>query len=133
MKLLIKALAAFHKACDVKQWFKNLSDIPEEDYQLRLRLLKEEVEEFENAHKNRDKVEMADALADIIYIAVGTANIMNIPLDKVWDEVQRSNMDKVDPTTGKVKKREDGKVLKPDGWKGPQIEKVLEEHKEISD
>ena len=100
---------------------------------MRLRLLKEEVEEFENAHKNRDKVEMADALADIIYIAVGTANIMNIPLDKVWDEVQRSNMDKVDPTTGKVKKREDGKVLKPDGWKGPQIEKVLEEHKEISD
>jgi predicted HAD superfamily Cof-like phosphohydrolase len=128
MQQLIKDLIAFHKACDVKQWFKNLKDIPDDIYELRLRLLEEEFEEFKEAHKNKDKVEMADALADMIYIAVGTANVMNIPLDKVWAEVQRSNMDKVDPETGKVKKREDGKVLKPEGWQGPKVKEVIDEH-----
>ena len=128
MQSLIQDLSAFHNACDVQQWFKDLKDIPEDIYQLRLRLLEEEFNEFKKAHEDRDKVEMADALADMIYIAVGTANVMNIPLDKVWAEVQRSNMAKVDPETGKVKKREDGKVLKPEGWTPPQIETVLEEH-----
>jgi predicted HAD superfamily Cof-like phosphohydrolase len=104
--------------------------MPEETYQLRLRLLEEEFQEFKDAHAAHDKVEMADALADIIYLAVGTANVMNIPLDKVWEEVQRSNMDKIDKTTGKVKRREDGKILKPEGWQGPQVEKVLKEHDE---
>lgn len=128
MKSLIQDLNNFHIACDVAQWFKNLKDIPEDIYELRLRLLEEEFLEFKEAHGNRDKVGMADALADMIYIAVGTANVMNIPLDKVWEEVQRSNMAKVDPQTGKVRKREDGKVLKPEGWQGPQIEKVIAEH-----
>jgi len=128
MQTLIQDLAAFHKACDVQEWFKNLEDIPEEVYQLRLRLLEEEFNEFKKAHAEKDKVEMADALADMIYIAVGTANVMNIPLDKVWNEVQRSNMAKVDPSTGKVTKREDGKILKPEGWTPPQIQKVLKEH-----
>lgn len=128
MKSLIQDLSAFHQACDVQEWFKNLSDMPEEIYKLRLRLLEEEFNEFKKAHEEHDKVEMADALADLIYIAVGTANVMNIPLDKVWAEVQRSNMAKVDPKTGKVRKREDGKVLKPEGWTPPQIEKVIAEH-----
>ena len=128
MQTLIQDLSLFHNACNIQEWFKDLKDIPEETYQLRLRLLEEEFQEFKDAHKDRDKVEMADALADIIYLAVGTANVMNIPLDKVWAEVQRSNMDKIDKTTGKVKRREDGKILKPEGWQGPQVSKVLKEH-----
>lgn len=128
MKSLINDLSDFHDACDVQQWFADLKDIPEDVYQLRLRLLEEEFNEFKKAHSEHDKVEMADALADMIYIAVGTANVMNIPLDKIWAEVQRSNMAKVDPSTGKVKKREDGKILKPEGWTPPQIESVLDNH-----
>ena len=130
MQQLIKDLMAFHKACGITEWFKQLKDIPESVYQLRLRLLKEEVDEFEEAHTQKDKVGMADALADIIYIAVGTANVMNIPLDKVWAEVQRSNMAKIDDTTGKVRRREDGKILKPEGWTPPQVESVLKKHDE---
>ena len=57
----------------------------------------------------------------MIYIAVGTALELGIPLEPVWDEVHRSNMAKVDPETGKVRKREDGKVLKPEGWVRPDI------------
>lgn len=129
MKSLIQDLSSFHQACDVQEWFKELKDIPESIYELRLRLLEEEFNEFKEAHGEKDKVGMADALADMIYIAVGTANVMNIPLDKVWAEVQRSNMAKVDPVTGKVKKRDDGKILKPDGWTPPNIEGIIENHK----
>jgi predicted HAD superfamily Cof-like phosphohydrolase len=70
-------------------------------------------------------VEVADALADMVYIIVGTALEFGIPLDRVWDEVQRSNMAKVDPVSGRVEKRADGKVKKPQGWEGPRISEAL--------
>ncbi len=89
---------------------------------MRARLLDEEVREFHNALSEDDNIiELADALADIIYIVVGTALEFGIPLDRVWTEVQRSNMAKVDPTTGKAKHRVDGKILKPEGWTPPDI------------
>ena len=80
---------------------------------LRYNLLKEEFEEYETAESNDDIVEIADALADIIYIACGTAVSYGIPLDKIFDEVHRSNMAKL--VDGKVLRREDGKIKKPEG------------------
>lgn len=71
-----------------------------------------------------DHVEAADALADIVYVCLGAANEFGIPLDKVWEEVHRSNMAKIGPN-GEVKRRADGKVIKPEGWVGPDIKKVL--------
>lgn len=68
---------------------------------------------------------IADGLADVIYVAVGAALEFGIPLDRVWAEVHRSNMAKVDPATGKVIKRADGKVLKPEGWTPPDVAGVL--------
>jgi len=76
-----------------------------------------------NAELEHDIVEIADALADIIYIACGTAVSYGIPLDKVFEEVHRSNMAKL--VDGKPLKREDGKVIKPVGWTAPDIAGVL--------
>lgn len=71
-----------------------------------------------------DHVALADGLADLIYVCIGAANEFGIPLDKVWAEVHRSNMAKIGPN-GEVKRREDGKVIKPDGWTPPDIAGVL--------
>ena len=90
---------------------------------LRMKLLAEEMYEDTAAENDNDIVEIADALADIIYIACGTAVAYGIPLDDVFEEVHASNMAKL--VDGKPIYREDGKVLKPEGWKPPDIESVL--------
>jgi predicted HAD superfamily Cof-like phosphohydrolase len=92
---------------------------------LRLNLLTEEVAEYAEAEINNDLVEVADALADIIYIACGTAVSYGIPLDRIFDEVHRSNMAKL--VDGKVIRREDGKIQKPEGWTPPDIETIIKE------
>lgn len=92
---------------------------------MRHRLLTEEVKELEEAIMENDVVEVADALADIIYIALGSA-IMYFGAERfaqVWDEVQRSNMAKT--VDGKMVMRADGKILKPEGWAPPRIEQAL--------
>lgn len=99
----------------------NLPD--ENERHLRKILLQEEVDEYLNAELEHDIVEIADALADIIYIACGTAVSYGIPLDKVFEEVHRSNMAKL--VDGKPLKREDGKVIKPVGWTAPDVAGVL--------
>lgn len=125
MKSILSDVRAFHEVCDVP--IRSRPSFPGIDrVTLRNRLLWEEFNEYQEAVANRDIVATADAIADIIYIAVGTALEFGIPLDRVWDEVQRSNMAKVDPVTGKVRKRFDGKVEKPRGWRGPDIEGVME-------
>ena len=95
-----------------------------EERKLRIKLLDEEVFEYTDAEYADDLVEIADALADIIYIACGTAVSYGIPLDDVFAEVHRSNMAKL--VDGKVIRREDGKVQKPEGWTAPDIKGVLE-------
>ena len=105
-----------------------------EDYNerdLRINLLEEEFKEYMNAEEKNDITEIADALADIIYIACGTAVSYGIPLDKVFAEVHRSNMAKL--VDGKPIYREDGKVMKPEGWTPPQLEQFtkFQFHKQI--
>jgi predicted HAD superfamily Cof-like phosphohydrolase len=97
---------------------------------LRMKLITEEFNELCDAEQDNDIVEIADALADIIYIALGTAVSYGIPLDKVFEEVHRSNMAKL--VDGKVLRRADGKVQKPEGWSPPDIAGVLKKsHDEI--
>lgn len=91
---------------------------------LRISLLEEEFDEYTTAEEENDLVEIADALADIIYIACGTAAEYGIDLDAVFAEVHRSNMAKL--VDGKVLRREDGKVKKPEGWTPPDIAGVLQ-------
>ena len=123
---LIKDLLHFHMACDVKE-FGSLESVPLEVRELRFNLLLEEFEEYKEAEDKDDEIWIADALVDLIYIAIWTARVYWIPLDKVWEEVQKSNMAKIDPKSWKVVKREDWKVLKPDGWTPPQIHKAIKE------
>lgn len=124
MKTLLDDVRAFHVATDTPAL-----DVPAlpstERRNLRASLIAEEAHETMNAMAAGDIVEIADGLADLIYVAVGTALEYGIPLDRVWAEVQRSNMAKVDPDTGKVVKRDDGKVLKPAGWTAPDIAGAL--------
>lgn len=115
-------------ACDVKE-FDMFESVPKEMRELRIRLLQEEFNEYLKWEKENDEIAIADALADMIYIAVWTARVYGIPLDEVWAEVQRANMDKVDKATWKVRKREDGKVLKPEWWVWPQIESLIKRRK----
>lgn len=124
MEKLLADLKAFHIACDVPV-LPAPALPPQDRLQLRERLLTEEFEEYKSAIRQSDLVEAADALADLIYVAVGTALELGIPLDRVWNEVQRSNMAKVDPETGKVRRRDDGKILKPDGWAPPDVKSAI--------
>ena len=113
----------FHKAFG--QRIGEKPEFPDEDERkLRVKLLKEEFIEYMDGESFNDLVEVADALADIIYIACGTAVSYGIPLDDVFAEVHRSNMAKL--VDGKVIRREDGKIQKPEGWTPPDIKGVLD-------
>lgn len=87
----------------------------------RLRLLDEERHELTDALKLEDTNETADAIADMIYVLVGTAISFGIDLRPVWSEVHRSNMAKVGGGN-----HADGKIKKPEGWHPPDIAKALE-------
>ena len=90
-----------------------------------MRLLKEEFDEYNQGEYNNDLENIAKELADIIYIVCGTAVSYGIPLDRVFEEVHRSNMAKL--VDGKPVRRDDGKILKPEGWTPPNIKKILYE------
>ena len=94
-----------------------------EERELRKKLLAEEYTEYVVAEYKNDLIEIADALADIIYIACGTAVSYGIPLDRLFAEVHRSNMAKL--VDGKVIRRSDGKVQKPEGWTPPDVKNIL--------
>lgn len=99
-----------------------LDDYP---FELRKELIREEVQEFYDACDDRDITAMADALVDIMVVTLGAGSAAGIDLGPLFAEVHRTNMAKVGPD-GKVIRREDGKVLKPEGWEPPRIQKLLE-------
>lgn len=123
MHSLTVDVARFHAATDTPQLAKPRF-VPERA-QLRIDLINEEAKETTSAMASGDLPQIADGLADLIYVSIGAALEFGIPLGAVWAEVQRSNMAKVDPSTGKVRKRADGKVLKPEGWTPPDIERII--------
>lgn len=87
-------------------------------------LIVEEFKELVTAFGNRDIVEIADACADLKWVIEGLEHTLQIPQQAVWNEVARSNLSKIS-STGKVIKREDGKVLKPEGWTPPNIKAII--------
>ena len=91
---------------------------------LRLSLIKEEFDELENAMNKKDLVEIADALTDILYVTYGTGHAFGINLDKCFDEVQNSNMSKLDQN-GKPIYNELGKVMKGPSYFKPNLKKLL--------
>ena len=124
MRDLIEDVTAFHNACDVPVLHEPAVP-PKDRVDLRVALIKEEARELIDAMHEGDLLETADGMADLIYVTVGAALEFGIPLDRVWAAVQTANMAKVDLSTGKVRKREDGKVLKPEDWQAPDIAAAL--------
>lgn len=93
-----------------------------EQYALYHNLIKEEVNELEESRTREDDV---DALIDILVVTIGALQSIGVDIEGAWNEVVRSNMAKIDPETGMVRKREDGKVLKPEGWTPPELKQFL--------
>ncbi|MEW6772916.1 MAG: nucleoside triphosphate pyrophosphohydrolase family protein [Bacteroidota bacterium] len=100
--------------------------LSKEEFLLRYNLIKEENEEYLNACEKGDIIEIADALGDILYIALGTLlrHGLQHKIDEVFEEIHRSNMSKLGPD-GKPIYREDGKVLKGPNYFKPDIKKIL--------
>ena len=91
---------------------------------LRYDLIKEELDELKIAMDNKDFLEVADALTDILYVTYGAGHAFGIDLDKCFDEVQNSNMSKLNKN-GKPIYNEDGKVMKGPGYFKPDLKKIL--------
>jgi predicted HAD superfamily Cof-like phosphohydrolase len=91
---------------------------------LRYELIREELEEFKDALKNKDILEVADALTDILYVTYGAGHAFGIDLDKCFEEVQQSNMSKLDEK-GKPIYNESGKVMKGPGYFKPDLTKFV--------
>lgn len=99
-------------------------------YDFRRDFMQEELDEFVDAWQVDDLAKMADALVDLVYVAMGTAHLMGLPWQELWDEVQRANMSKeraaADGSNSVRKSSFD--VVKPAGWTPPDIEGILTQH-----
>jgi|TARA_R110000824_G_scaffold53800_1_gene148599 NTP pyrophosphatase (non-canonical NTP hydrolase) len=92
----------------------------------RITFLQEELDELENAYINKDLTEVADALIDIVYVAMGTAHMHNLPWEELWDEVQQSNLKKERATSVEDSRRMTMlDVVKPKDWQAPRIKSLL--------
>ena len=107
------------------QEVKTKAEFPSEKIiKLRLNLIQEELDEFEQALKNKDLKEVADALTDILYVTYGAGHAFGIDLDKCFEEVQNSNMSKLDEN-GKPIYNESGKVMKGPNYFKPDLSKFV--------
>ena len=111
--------ASFMQACDQTVGVEN-----RDQYALYLDLIREEVQELEDS---QHPVSDLDALIDILVVTIGAIHSMGADAEGAWNEVMRSNLAKIDPESGRVLKREDGKVLKPAGWTAPVLDPFLNE------
>ena len=107
----------FMRACD--QTVEGYNDL---QYDMYLGLIGEEVDELTQAVIDDNKVEQLDALIDILVVTIGAIHSLGADGESAWKEVMQTNFAKIDKETGKVRKREDGKVLKPLGWIPPNLE-----------
>ena len=118
----------FMRACDQTVGRVN-NEINEDQYDLYLDLIKEEVAELQVAVDTCDPVEQLDALIDILVVTIGAIHSGGFDAEGAWKEVMRTNFAKIDHKTGKVRKREDGKVLKPVGWTAPELKQFIKDVK----
>jgi len=108
--------AKFMTACD-----QSVGEFNVEQFNLYTKLIEEEFKELKVAIDNVDQVETLDALIDIVVVTIGALHSMGADVEGAWKEVMQTNFAKIDKDTGKVRKREDGKVLKPIGWEPPVL------------
>jgi predicted HAD superfamily Cof-like phosphohydrolase len=94
---------------------------------LYLELINEEMNELSDGVEGGSDVATLDAICDTIWTLIGYAHAKGYPIETAWDAVALSNLRKIDLRTGKVNRRADGKVLKPEGWKPPDISRILDD------
>ena len=126
MKKQIDAVRKFHEVYKIPFKDSPTTDISKNLLSLRYRLMSEENEEYLEAAENGDLIEVADALGDMLYILCGTiiTHGMQHKIEEVFDEIQRSNMSKLD-NDGNPIYREDGKVMKGPNYFKPDINSIL--------
>lgn len=106
----------FMRACD-----QTVDGSDPAQYAMYMKLIDEEVGELHQAVLANDEVEQLDALIDILVVTIGAIHSAGFDSEAAWKEVMATNFAKIDRDTGKVRKREDGKVLKPTGWTAPNL------------
>ena len=109
----------FMKACD-----QSVGVLNKPQYQLYCNLIKEE---FDELCASNNIVDDLDALIDILVVTVGAIHSLGADGEGAWKEVMSTNFAKIDKDTGKVRKREDGKVLKPTGWTPPSLSQFVKD------
>jgi len=126
MKKQLDAVALFHTTYGLGVSQKPKADLGVSKNELRFNLMKEENEEYLEAVKNDDLIEVADALGDMLYILCGTIleHGLQHKIEEVFDEIQRSNMSKLGED-GKPIYREDGKVMKGPNYFKPDFSKII--------
>ncbi len=110
----------FMRACD-----QTVDSFNEDQYGMYLKLISEEMQELAVAINEEDTVEQLDALIDILVVTIGAIHSAGFDAEGAWKEVMKTNFAKIDKDTGKVRKREDGKVLKPTGWVAPDLKPFI--------
>jgi len=130
---ILKDIDNFHKKYGFEKNEK--IDIPNNSELINFRtaFLMEELAEYTNAITKKDAAGALDALVDIVYIALGTAWLFNLPFEKAWTEVQKANMNKIRAKDKTGKRGTKFDVVKPKDWKAPNIEKIIEEEREINE
>ena len=110
----------FMRACG-----QSVDSFSELQYAMYIKLIDEEHQELLEATLSDDRVEQLDALIDILVVTIGAIHSAGMDAEGAWKEVMSTNFAKIDKDTGLVRKREDGKVLKPVGWKAPKLARFL--------
>jgi predicted HAD superfamily Cof-like phosphohydrolase len=113
---VFRDMEKFMRACD--------QNVPGslDQYEMYCNLIREEFEELQAANNDEEAL---DALIDILVVTIGAIHSMGANGEGAWKEVMKTNFAKIDRETGKVRKREDGKVLKPVGWTAPNLKPYL--------
>ena len=126
MKKQIDHVAEFHDVFQIGNESSPKVDVGSEVYMLRYNLMREENDEYLDACRQGDLVEVADALGDQLYILCGTIlkHGLQHKIEEVFDEIQRSNMSKLD-SNGRPIFREDGKIMKGQNYFKPKIKQIL--------
>jgi predicted HAD superfamily Cof-like phosphohydrolase len=113
----------FMRACD-----QSVDEFNKDQFNLYVTLIEEEANELADAITAHDQVETVDALIDILVVTIGALHSMGADAEGAWKEVMMTNFAKIDKETSKVRKREDGKVLKPVGWIPPDLKPFLKKN-----
>jgi predicted HAD superfamily Cof-like phosphohydrolase len=110
----------FMTACE-----QTISGMNDDQFKMYYSLITEEYTELQEAVAAGDPVETLDALVDILVVTIGAINSMGADGEGAWREVMATNFSKIDRQLGKVRRREDGKILKPEGWEPPKLANFL--------